>query len=105
MFSRSDSQAVLKALEAYRTKPFLVQECGDVLQKFAVANVWLPGNWGVPCNETSYISVKKEGNKVFTGPQPVVDISREGILKTQKKWAWDVENKYGRVTIDRLNII
>ncbi|KAJ8986211.1 hypothetical protein NQ317_009917 [Molorchus minor] len=75
-----DSQAALKALESKKVRSKLVWNCSEnprlLTSNNKVTLVWAPGYRGIQGNQTADEHTRKESAHQFTGPEPVLGISK-----------------------------
>ena len=112
-----DSQSAIKALDSYRNKNKIVNECKHNLNKLAVDNTvilnWIPGHEGHMGNEVADRLAKMGANMNIEGPEPIIPLPGSAIRGAVREWGvrlhqkhWD-ERKDCRQTkmfIPRINI-
>lgn len=93
----SDSQASLKALNAYATDSGLVAECAKEIEKLATNNsvelCWVPGHRDIIGNEVADELAKEGAEATPIGPEPILPISKS-LLTRRIKEAGLAEHKY-----------
>ena len=85
----SDSQVVLKTLQAAKTTSHLVCQCkqalNDISAWHAVRLYWVPVHAGVRGNEIAERLERSGSGQRFIGPEPVWGVSRQNIRKKMKR--------------------
>jgi ribonuclease HI len=78
-----DSQAGLKAFQAAKTTPPLVQQCqkalNDISARHTVGLYWVPGHAGVRGNEIANKLARSGSAQRFVGPEHFLGVSRQNI--------------------------
>ncbi|KAL1447090.1 hypothetical protein WDU94_000567 [Cyamophila willieti] len=86
----SDSQAAIKAINSFQVKSKLTWECQQTLLKLALHNrvylEWVPGHKGIAGNERADELARRGSATPFTGPEPVVGISKSEAKRTVQRW-------------------
>jgi ribonuclease HI len=86
----SDSQAVLKSLQATRTTSLLVQQCqkalNDISTRYVVGLFWVPGHAGIRGNEVADELARGGSVRGFLGPEPALGVSRRDVQHRLNRW-------------------
>jgi ribonuclease HI len=86
----SDSQAVMKALQAAKTTSPLLWQCqralNDISTYHSVGLFWVPGHAGIRGNEIADELAREGSVHQFVGPEPALGVSRQIIKKIIQCW-------------------
>ena len=84
----SDSQAALKAIQAFRTASPLVQKRQKALNgisiRHAVGLYWVPGHAALRGNEIAEELARGGSAVKFVGPEPAMGVSRQDIRRSRR---------------------
>ena len=98
----TDSQAAIKAIEAYKTKSKVVWECKQLLNQLSGKNkvklIWVPGHAGIEGNERADELARGASDTLFIGPEPSCGISYGHARTVIDKWVRNSTIAYWRNT-------
>jgi Ribonuclease HI len=81
IYTVSNSQAAIKALDSFQIDSKLVWDCDQSLVKLVEHNriqlVWVPGHMGTDGNETADELAKESSSHPLKDPEPVLGISAD----------------------------
>lgn len=100
----TDSQAAIKALEAFKTSSKLVWECKQRLLKLSRNNqvklIWVPGHIGVDGNEKADELARSASEQALIGPEPACGISYGHARTLVNNWVREKTNQYWKKAPD-----
>ena len=85
----SDSQAALKALQAIRTSPLVLQyqkALNYISNRHSVGLYSVPGHTGLRGNEIADELARDGSVLKFVGPEPAFGVSRQDICRRFRRW-------------------